>query len=214
MPFIDFVVDRIDQILNLTGQHFALILAAMAVSIPLGLGLGILASYSRWFRAIALYLVDLVTTIPSIALFGLLIPWFGLGFPPALIGLVLYTQLPVMRNTCEGINSIDPSIVEAARGMGMRELRILYRIKLPMATATILAGIRVAVVIGVGLATIAAYIGSGGLGEFILRGIARSDSTMVLVGASLVSVLAMALDTVLKQAEARWSSRRFRGDKS
>jgi osmoprotectant transport system permease protein len=210
MPFIDFVVDRIDQILYLTGQHLALILSAMAVSIPLGLCLGIMASYSKWFRAVILYLVDLVTTIPSIALFGLLIPWFGLGFPPAVIGLILYTQLPVMRNTCEGISSIDPSVLEAARGMGMRELRILYRIKLPLATGTILSGIRVAVVIGVGLTTIAAYIGSGGLGEFILRGIARSDTTMVLVGASLVSVLAIVIDTVLKQAEVRWSSRRAR----
>jgi osmoprotectant transport system permease protein len=210
MPFMDFVVDRIDQILYLTGQHLALILSAMAVSIPLGLGLGIMASYSRWFRAVVLYLVDLVTTIPSIALFGLLIPWFGLGFPPAVIGLILYTQLPVMRNTCEGIASIDPSVLEAARGMGMRELRILYRIKLPLATPTILAGVRVSVVIGVGLTTIAAYIGSGGLGEFILRGIARSDATMVLVGASLVSVLAIVVDTVLKRAEVRWSSRRAR----
>jgi osmoprotectant transport system permease protein len=210
MPFMDFVVDRIDQILYLTGQHLALILSAMAVSIPLGLGLGIMASYSRWFRAVVLYLVDLVTTIPSIALFGLLIPWFGLGFPPAVIGLILYTQLPVMRNTCEGIASIDPSVLEAARGMGMRELRILYRIKLPLATPTILAGIRVSVVIGVGLTTIAAYIGSGGLGEFILRGIARSDATMVLVGASLVSVLAIVVDTILKRAEVRWSSRRAR----
>jgi osmoprotectant transport system permease protein len=210
MPFMDFVVDRIDQILYLTGQHLALILSAMAVSIPLGLCLGIMASYSRWFRAVVLYLVDLVTTIPSIALFGLLIPWFGLGFPPAVIGLILYTQLPVMRNTCEGIASIDPSVLEAARGMGMRELRILYRIKLPLATATILAGIRVSVVIGVGLTTIAAYIGSGGLGEFILRGIARSDATMVLVGASLVSVLAIVVDTVLKRSEVRWSSRRAR----
>jgi osmoprotectant transport system permease protein len=210
MPFMDFVVDRIDQILYLTGQHLALILSAMAVSIPLGLGLGIMASYSRWFRAVVLYLVDLVTTIPSIALFGLLIPWFGLGFPPTVIGLILYTQLPVMRNTCEGIASIDPSVLEAARGMGMRELRILYRIKLPLATPTILAGIRVSVVIGVGLTTIAAYIGSGGLGEFILRGIARSDATMVLVGASLVSVLAIVVDTILKRAEVRWSSRRAR----
>jgi osmoprotectant transport system permease protein len=210
MPFMDFVVDRIDQILYLTGQHLALILSAMAVSIPLGLCLGIMASYSRWFRAVVLYLVDLVTTIPSIALFGLLIPWFGLGFPPAVIGLILYTQLPVMRNTCEGIASIDPSVLEAARGMGMRELRILYRIKLPLATPTILAGVRVSVVIGVGLTTIAAYIGSGGLGEFILRGIARSDATMVLVGASLVSVLAIVVDTVLKRAEVRWSSRRAR----
>jgi osmoprotectant transport system permease protein len=210
MPFVDFVVDRIDQILFLTGQHLALILSAMAVSIPLGLCLGIMASYSRWFRAVVLYLVDLVTTIPSIALFGLLIPWFGLGFPPAVIGLILYTQLPVMRNTCEGIASIDPSVLEAARGMGMRELRILYRIKLPLATPTILAGIRVSVVIGVGLTTIAAYIGSGGLGEFILRGIARSDATMVLVGASLVSVLAIVVDTILKRAEVRWSSRRAR----
>src|SRR5262245_54185114 len=210
MPFIDFVVDRIDQILYLTAQHLALILSAMAVSIPLGLCLGILASYSRWFRAVVLYLVDLVTTIPSIALFGLLIPWFGLGFPPAVVGLIFYTQLPVMRNTCEGIDSIDPSVLEAARGMGIRELRILYRIKLPLATATILAGIRVSVVIGVGLTAIAAYIGSGGLGEFILRGIARSDATMVLVGASLVSVLAIVVDTVLKRAEVRWSSRRAR----
>jgi osmoprotectant transport system permease protein len=210
MSFIDFVVDRTDQILFLTGQHLALILSAMAVSIPLGLCLGIIASYSRWFRTVVLYLVDLVTTIPSIALFGLLIPWFGLGFPPAVIGLILYTQLPVLRNTCEGISSIDPSVLEAARGMGMRESRILYLIKLPLATATILAGIRVSLVIGVGLTTIAAYIGSGGLGEFILRGIARSDTTMVLVGASLVSVLAIVVDAVLKRAEVQWSSRRAR----
>src|SRR2546426_952058 len=137
----DFILGRMDQILQLTGQHLLLILGAMAVSIPLGLCLGVAASYSRGFRGVALYLVDLITTIPSIALFGLLIPWFGLGAPPAVIGLVLYTQLPVMRNTCEGINSIDPSVLEAARGMGMRELRILYRIKLPLASGAILAGI-------------------------------------------------------------------------
>lgn len=214
MTLTDFVVNRIDQILYLTAQHLGLILVAMAVSIPLGLCLGIVAAYSRGFRAVVLYLVDLVTTIPSIALFGLLIPWFGLGSPPAVIGLILYTQLPVMRNTYDGISSIDPSVLEAARGMGMKELRILYRIKLPLATATILAGIRVAVVMGVGIATIAAYIGSGGLGEFILRGIARSDATMVLVGASLVSLLAIVADTLLKLAEVRWSLRRFRGDKT
>src|SRR5262245_66491361 len=108
MPFIDFVVDRIDQILYLTAQHLALILSAMAVSIPLGLCLGILASYSRWFRAVVLYLVDLVTTIPSIALFGLLISWFGLGFLLAVVGFILYFQLSMLRYTLAVIASIDP----------------------------------------------------------------------------------------------------------
>lgn len=214
MTLTDFIVHRSDQILYLTGQHLLLILTSLAVSIPLGLCLGVVASYSRVFQAVVLYLVDLVTTIPSIALFGLLIPWFGLGWPPAVIGLILYTQLPVMRNTYEGIRSIDPSVLESACGMGMGELRILCRIKLPLAAATIVAGIRVAAVIGVGLATIAAYIGSGGLGEFILRGIARSDATMVLVGALLVSFLAIVVDTLLKLAEQRWFLWRVDGDKN
>ena len=121
MTLTDFIVQRIDQILYLTGQHLLLILTSLAFSIPLGLCLGVVASYSRVFQAAVLYLVDLVTTIPSIALFGLLIPWFGLGWPPTVIGLILYTQLPVMRNTYEGIRSIDPSVLEAARGMGMAE---------------------------------------------------------------------------------------------
>src|SRR5262245_58735492 len=134
---IGFLADRIDQIGYLTAQHLALVLGAMAISVPLGLCLGIAASYSRILRTVTLNLVDLATTIPSIALFGLLIPWVGLGSPPAVLGLILYTQLPVVRNTYEGIRSIDPSVIEAARGMGLREQSILLRIKLPLARAAI-----------------------------------------------------------------------------
>ncbi|MGB3959436.1 MAG: ABC transporter permease [bacterium] len=144
-----------------------------------------------------------IMTIPSIAMFAFLIPLFGIGIAPALVGLTLYCLLPILRNTYTGLKNIDPAVLLAAQGMGMGEAKILWRIKLPLAFMVIMAGIRTAVVMGVGITAVAAYIGAGGLGQFIFRGISRANDKMVLTGAIFVAILAILLDYGLGWVERK-----------
>ena len=140
-------------------------------------------------------------TIPSLALLGLMIPIFGIGRVPAIIALVVYALLPILRNTYTGIEEVDPSLVEAAKGIGMKPFRRLTKVELPIATPVIMAGIRTAMVLIIGTATLAALIGAGGLGDLILLGIDRNDSSLILIGAIPAALLAIIFDLILRYME-------------
>ena len=140
-------------------------------------------------------------TIPSLALLGLMIPIFGIGRVPAIIALVVYALLPILRNTYTGIKEVDPSLVEAAKGIGMKPFRRLTKVELPIAMPVIMAGIRTAMVLIIGTATLAALIGAGGLGDLILLGIDRNDSSLILIGAIPAALLAIIFDLILRYME-------------
>ena len=191
------------QVLNLTGQHIMLVGVAMGLAILVGVPLGILMTR---FPALAGPLqasATVLLTIPSIALFGLLLPLYskfgqGLGPLPAITAVFLYSLLPIMRNTYLALTNVEPGIREAARGIGMTFGQRLRMVELPIAVPVILAGVRTAVVMNIGVMTIAATIGAGGLGVLILTSISRSDMSMLLVGAVLVSLLAILADLLLQ----------------
>lgn len=201
--FVGYVAANCDKILQLSLEHCLLVVVAVLIAIVVGVSLGILISYYDVLAPAILYVCQIIMTIPSLALFGLFLPLFGIGFKTGVITLILYCLLPVVRNTYVGIAEIDPSIVEAAHGMGMNEASIMSKIKLPLAWPIIMAGIRTAVVMVVGIAAIASVVGAGGLGVFIFRGISQWNINAVLVGAIFVSLLAIVLDQVLKLVENR-----------
>jgi osmoprotectant transport system permease protein len=194
-----------DEILQATGEHLLLVLASVGIALALGVPLGILLTRRVAWQRPVLGVANLVQTIPSLALFGLLIPipFFGIGTRTALVALTLYALLPSLRNTVEGIGAVDPALREAAVGMGMTDGQLLRRVELPLAASIILAGIRLAAVIGVGVATIAAPIGAGGLGTLVFSGVASLDNRRILAGAIPAAVLALAADALLGALERR-----------
>lgn len=192
-----FIVDNSSEMLRQTGEHIALTFIALAIAILAGLPLGILATRFKKLETSVLGSVGVIQTIPSIALLGILLPIFGIGVVPAVIALFLYALLPIVQNVHSGINGVDHSVTEAARGMGMSDNQILTRIELPLAVPVIFAGIRTATVINVGVATLCALIGAGGLGEFIFRGIALNNVQMILAGAVPAAFLAIGFDLLL-----------------
>jgi osmoprotectant transport system permease protein len=194
------------EILAATHEHLSLVLISMAIAVAIGVPLGLaLVTHPRW-RAAALAVASIFQTIPSLALFGFLIPLpflGGIGPRTAIIALVSYALLPILRNTYVGLTGIDPAIIEAAEAMGMTEWQILFRVRLPLATSFILAGIRTATVITIGVATIAAAIGAGGLGTFIFRGVAMVSDAVILAGAIPAALLALLADFLLGLLERR-----------
>ena len=179
------------------------------MAVVIGLPLGVLVSRRPAWRRPVLGLTNVFQTIPSLALFGLLIPFFGIGAWTAVTALVVYALLPIVRNTYAGITGVDPAVREAGRGMGMTNGELLRYVELPLAAGVILAGVRVATVVSVGIATIAAAIGAGGLGVYIFRGVATVDDTLILAGAVPAASLALLLDGLLGLAERRlvWRAR-------
>lgn len=190
------ILARLIEHLELTA--FALLLAAI-----IGIPLGIHIARSRFLAGPVLAIVSAIQTVPSVALLGFLIPFFGIGMKPSIVALFLYSLLPIVRNTYTGIDRVDAAAIEAARGMGMRDRQILLRVTIPQALPVLMAGIRTATVLCVGVATLAALVGAGGLGTFIFRGISMLNTPMVLAGAIPAGVLALALDGALALVE-RW----------
>lgn len=203
MGLIDFFLSRWQDILELTLEHLLLVLVAMVISIVLGVTIGILITRSRALATLVLGLASIMMTIPSLALFSLLLPILGIGTAPAIVGLVAYTQLPIIRNVYVGITTIDPAIIEAARGMGLTDRKILLRIQIPLAIPASMIGIRTAVVMGIGIGAIASYIGAGGLGTYIFQGISRTNDNMVIIGAILISLIAILADKYLGKLQNR-----------
>jgi osmoprotectant transport system permease protein len=201
-----FFVEHRAEILEATANHMTLVIIAMVFAIAIGVPLGMLIVHRPTLRNIALGLASIFQTIPSLALFGFLIPIpfiGGIGRRTAIVALVLYALLPILRNTYVGLTGIDPAVLEAAEAMGMTQSQILWRVRLPLARAVILAGIRTATIITIGVATIAAAIGAGGLGTFIFRGVAMVSDAVILAGAIPAALLAIAADLLLAWLERR-----------
>lgn len=191
-------------------EHIQLVGLAIIMSILIGVPIGIYITTNEELAETVLQITSIVMTVPSIALFGVMIPILslvgqGIGFIPAFIALVLYSQLPIIRNTYTGIKDIDPHIRDAAKGIGMTTFQRLVRVEIPNAMPLIMAGVRTATVLNIGIGAIAAYIGAGGLGSLINQGISRSNNTMVLVGAVVVSILAIIADLILKLAQNKFT---------
>lgn len=197
MDTLNYFVRRQDLILDRTWEHFVLVLISMGIAIAIGVIIGIIISYLRRIAYPVIGVTQVIMTIPSIAMIAILLPFFAVGLPCGVATVSLYALLPIVRNTYTGIVEISPAILDVARGMGMKESRILWRIKLPLAAPVIMAGIRTAVVMGVGIGAIAAYIGVGGLGRFIFNGIQRVNPAMILTGAIFISILAVLADLLL-----------------
>jgi osmoprotectant transport system permease protein len=195
----------IDSLIDLTLEHVQLILIAVLCAAAIGVPCGILLHRNVHLRRWLLTFTNIVQTIPSLALFGFLIPVIGIGKKTAIISLVLYALLPIMRNTLVGLQQVDPAVRESAIAMGMTPNQLLRLVELPLASSTILAGIRVATVTTVGTATIAAAIGGGGLGVFIFRGIASVDKNQLLAGAIPAALIALIADGGLGWIERRLS---------
>jgi osmoprotectant transport system permease protein len=202
-----FFWERRGEIATLTAQHIALVVAAAAIAIAVGVPLGVFLTRRPKVARPVLAAANVVQTIPSLALFGFLIPipfLGGIGARTAVVALVVYSLLPILRNTYAGIRSVDPAVVEAAAGLGMTDRQRLTSVELPLAFPVVLAGIRIAVVVGIGLATIAAAIGAGGLGVLIFRGVATVDHRLILAGALPAAILALAADAALSAVERKW----------
>jgi len=197
------------DILDLTAQHFELVVVSMLIAVAIGIPLGILLTRKVALRGWVLGFANVMQTIPSLALFGFLIPIpliGGIGKRTAIVALVLYALLPILRNTLVGILGVDSAVRESAVAMGMTGRQLLFQVELPLAARTILTGVRVATVTTIGTATIAAAIGGGGLGVFIFRGIASVDTTQILAGAIPAALLALLSDGGIGWIEKRFSA--------
>jgi osmoprotectant transport system permease protein len=201
-----FFSEHRTEIASATLEHLTLVAIAMVLAIAIGVPLGMYIVQRSALRRLALGAASIFQTIPSLALFGFLIPVpfiGGIGRRTAIVALVLYALLPILRNTYVGLTGIDPPVLEAAEAMGMTDAQILWRVRFPLALSVILAGIRTATVITIGVATIAAAIGAGGLGTFIFRGVAMVSDAVILAGAIPAAMLAILADTLLGLLERR-----------
>jgi osmoprotectant transport system permease protein len=206
MDLLNFYARNSGEVLGLVRQHLSLVVSSTAIAIVVGVPSGIVLTRRPAWRAPVLGLANIFQTIPSLALFGFLIPLpfiGGIGATTAIVALVVYALLPIVRNTYTGIAGVDPAVREAGRGMGMTDWQLLTQVELPLAVGVILAGVRVATVVSVGTATIAAAIGAGGLGVYIFRGVAVVDDTLILAGALPAALMALAADALLGLAERR-----------
>ena len=208
MDTLIFIQENLDTLTARTIEHLAIVGVAVGLAILSGVPIGIAITQNKRVADAVLYTASMIMTIPSIALFGVLIPVLshigqGIGYAPAVIAVLLYSQLPIIRNTYTAITNVDPALREAARGMGMTAWQRLVRVEIPIAVPVIMAGVRMAVVINIGITAIAAYIGAGGLGTFISRGISQTDPRQLITGALAVSLLAIAADFVLLWLQGR-----------
>jgi osmoprotectant transport system permease protein len=208
MNFWSFVSQNRFEIASLTAEHLWMVGIATLLAIALGVPLGILITRRPALRKPVIALANIIQTVPSLALFGFLLPapWIGeRAGRLAILALMLYSLLPMIRNTYAGIAGVDRSIIEAARGMGLTDWQLLFKVELPLAASVILAGIRVSVVISIGLATIAAAIGAGGLGELIFRGLAMVNNAVILAGAIPAAIMALLADFLIGWMEKRFA---------
>ena len=210
METLDFLIQNIDQVMALTLEHLMLVSIAVGLAIMTGVPIGIAITQNQRAADMVLYAASVIITIPSIALFGLMIPILsligqGIGYLPAIIAVLLYSQLPIIRNTYTAINNVDPALREAARGIGMTPMQRLKMVEIPLAIPVIMAGVRTAVVMNIGVMAIATYIGAGGLGTYIQRGISQTDPRQLIIGAVAVSLLAIMADYALLWVQKKFT---------
>jgi osmoprotectant transport system permease protein len=210
MSLLRYLGDHWSQILSVSWWHLELSLMSVGLALAIGLPLGILCYSSRVAAAIVLNAVSVIYTIPTLALFGLMIPLIGIGIVPAVVAVLLYSLLPVVQNTYTGLATLDPNLREVAAGIGMGWASRLFRVELPLALPVIFAGVRVSVVNAIGMVTLASLIAAGGLGDVIFRGISIMSWNMIVSGSVPVLVLALVADGLLKLAErnlgGRWAA--------
>ena len=208
MSFIAFLIANREEFLLRVWEHVYLVGLSVGIATAIGVPLGILLTRRGGLRGPVIGGANVMQTIPSLALLGFLIPVpliGGLGARPAVVALVAYALLPIIRNSYEGIRGIDPAVREAGRAMGMTDRQLLWHLELPLGLGVIMGGIRLATVIGIGVATITAFVGAGGLGSFILRGISTVNTELILAGAVPAAILALAADLGLSRVERRLS---------
>lgn len=198
-----YLVESPGVVLHLAGQHVLLTLVSLALALAIALPLGVLAARGRRARGVLFGVFGVIYTIPSLALFVLLIPLLGLGFVPAVTALVAYAQVILIRNITVGLLGVDPAALEAAKGMGMTPLQRFWRVELPLAMPVILAGVRIAVLAIIGIGTIAAFINGGGLGVLLFMGVAQSHPDKIIAGAIGASALALSASAILRTLENR-----------
>lgn len=206
MSWYDFLIQNRAEVCARSVEHIGLVAASMGIALAMGLPLGIAIVGRKALQRWVIGAANVVQTIPSLALFGFLIPvpWIGgVGASTAIVALALYALLPILSNTSTGIAEVDPAVVEAARGMGMTPRQVLWQVQLPLAAPVLLAGVRVATVLCIGIATIAAAVGAGGLGVFIFRGVSMVNNSVILAGAIPAALLAIVADTALGLFERR-----------
>jgi osmoprotectant transport system permease protein len=189
-----FIVEQQEKLLTQVVQHLGLTFLSLLLAIIVGVPLGILIAQKRKLSSSVLGVAGILQTIPSIALLGFMIPAFGIGATPAIVALLIYALLPIIRNTYTGITEVNPTVIESAKAMGMNKSQLLFKVELPLAMPVIIAGIRTAAVINVGVATLASFVAAGGLGEFIFGGISLNNTNMILAGAIPAALLAVLLD--------------------
>ncbi len=212
MDVIRFMVAHSDDIFGALIQHMKITGIAVAFAILIGVPIGVWISKKKSIAGFVLGIANIMQTIPSLALFGLIIPIMGIGFKPSVFVLLLYALMPIIKNTYIGITTVDAAVIEAGRGMGMTRMQILKIIEVPLALPMIMGGIRISTVINIGTATIAALIGAGGLGDFIFRGISMADNQMILSGAIPTALLALFMDTLLNFVELKITPQGLKGD--
>ena len=193
---------------NLVWEHLFIVVVSTLITVALGIPLGVLAYFQKNFRKLILFAVDILQTIPALALLGIIMVFLGAGKPTVIIGLVLYSLLPIVYNTYLGLTEIDPAIKEAATGMGMTRIYRLFYIEFPLAIPTIFTGIRIAAVTAVGVAVFATFVGGGGLGGVIYRGIHIQNMRLILFATLSLMVMAVVIDVAMSFAEKRLQRRK------
>lgn len=207
MGLIDTFISRKDDIWVAFQGHIFLATVAMVIAIAIAVPLGIILTRNKKIAEGVIGVTAVIQTIPSLALLGFMLPLFGIGKVPAIIALTLYALLPILRNTYTGIMGVDPALVDAGKGMGMTSRQILFMVELPMTLPILMAGIRTATVLTIGVAALATFIGAGGLGDVIIRGLNVMDKNLILSGAIPAAILAIVFDFALKKLESKVTPR-------
>lgn len=206
MNLTDYIVSNIDKILGKTLEHLALAGIGVGMACLIGIPIGFLIANRAKTSRIVMGIANVIQTVPSLALFAFMIPFLGIGDQPAIVALFLYALLPIIKNTLIGIHNVDPAAVEASRGMGMSKSQIMFKVEVPLAVPVIMGGVRIATVTGIGIATIGAMIGAGGLGQLILQGISMLNYEMIITGALFSALLALFADFLLGLIEKKLTS--------
>lgn len=208
LSFFDYFSNTWMKLLEMTYEHILMVLFGILFALIVGVPLGILCTKNKKFESVILALANMLQVIPSLAMLAVLMIIFGLGFNTVVIGLFLYSLLPIIRNTAVGLKEVDAESIEAGTGVGMNRLQLLLKVKFPLSLPFVLAGLRIALVIGIGVATLAPFIGGNGLGSEIVSGINVRDSEKIFGGAIFAAVLAILVDSLLGLAQKRIESKR------